>query len=306
MPDHVEATPPTPSGDPDVETLCDDPWRLSIERDGKAFALILHVESSFMSWDRSFPLTRAQAEGLAADETRRMALHDVLHPMLQLGRQRPLAPGLADAMIAIAATAPRDGLSERLRALTPEGRAEADAKRLLPELQAVVRSLSRFVKVAQWFGGADRDGTSRAPAQTPARSRKAVGEEIRLDIEFERHEPLMREIGAVHEIVLRDPRGPDWGVTREYRWRDRLLRIDHTFEGRFAVKVTFDPATPDRPPDPMGWLTLESLVEPDLHPPELGAVSEETDAGTFRRRIAMLSASEFPADPPVNDFWKRD
>ena len=297
----AQALPGSPSGSADVETVCDDPWRLSIEREGDAFTLNVHVESSLMSWDRAFPLTCAQASALAAEEARRLALHDVLHPLLQTERQRPLRQGLTAEMIEMAATAPLDGLRERLHALTSEGQAEAEGKRLLPELQAVARSLSRFVGAS---GSLDDAGTASEHPSRP-RSRTAVGEEVRLDAEFERHEALLREIGAVHEVTLRDPRGPDWGVTRDYRWRDRLLRIDHTFEGRFAVRVTFGPATAAQPPDPMGWLALESLLEPERHPPELGAAPKEMDPETFRRRIAMLPGAMFPTDPPVSDFWKR-
>lgn len=290
--------------DADRETLCLEPWMLAIERRGDAFALAVHIESSFASWDRSFPLSRAAAEALAADRARRLVLHDALHPLLQSERARPLPPGLAERLIEAAARAPVEGLDARLRALTPDGEAEREARRLLPELEEIAWWLERLARFGHLLPGAGRP----APPE-PSAVRAPYGEEIRLDREFEAHAPLMRAICAEPVTVHRDPRGPDGSVTREYRWRGRLIRIDHGFDGSLATTVTAAPAEPGRAPGGMEWLSLESLVEPEAHPRVLGAPPARTDAETFRRRLARLPEADLPPDMlgslPVDAFWRR-
>ena len=164
----------------------------------------------------------------------------------------------------------------------PNSRSEpkppAGVSRLLGELWDIVRALEPLTLRLK----------PRAPRTGTARTRRAVGEEIGLDRDFERLEPALVAVGAERGIVWRDPRGPDGFVTREYGWRGRLIRVDHTFEGRFAVKVSAEPASSERPPGSDGWVRLEALVEPDAYPDRPGALPEETDADTFLRRIAKL------------------
>ena len=305
--------------DVDHEQPCLDPWRLAIERRGDAHVLAVHVESGHMDWERPFQVTRAQAEALAAEPPRRFALLDALHPLLQCERRKPMPPGLAERLIDTAAHAPLGGLDARLEALVRAGDDEratlwpltdAEARKAAGPLMAGIEEFTRWVeswvRIARWLPG----GTAEpAPQPKPSRSRRAVDEEIRLDMEWGAHEPSMRAIGAEPVTVHRDPRGPDWGVTREYRWRDRLIRVDHDFDRRFAVRVTAGPTTPDGRPDAKGWLPLECLVEPEAHPPVLGKPGELTDAETFERRIAMLPGADLSFDPaalPWDDFWRRD
>ena len=171
------------------------------------------------------------------------------------------------------------------------GESPRGVRRLLAELRDVARGLESL--------GARRP---RSAATDTGRSRRAVNEEIGLDRDFEKLEPSLTAIGAEAVIVWRDPRGPAGFVTREYAWRDRLIRIDHTFEGSFAVKVSAKPATSADPPPPADWFALETVVEPDVAPPGPGDSAEETDATTFLRRIALLPDATFPSEPPP-DGW---
>ena len=301
------------------ETLAVEPYLLTLMRRGDEHAFEIHAESGFGFRKALYPLDPSRADGLRQDRHARILLAAALHHDVQ----SDAAPDVADfaAFCDLVLAGPSAALSERLETardvrfmlrhaygVPPDGdaftddwfetadresgsapaargersdargeRSEARPKaagldRLIGELREIVHAVERLAGIAK----------------PPARTRRAVDEEIGLDRDFERLEPALLAIGAEPQTVWRDPRGPDGFVTREYSWRHRLIRVDHTIEGRFAVRVTAEPATHERPPAPDGWLALESLVEPGAHPREPGAPGEESDAETFLRRIAKL------------------